>query len=191
MARNKEFDPSERLATARNLFWKKGYHATSMQDLVSTMKVNRGGLYGTYGDKHQLFMSSLDSYAKETHEAYQSATVGETSPLKSIELIIKKAITRSFEEDKVCMAVKSAFELAPFDQEVKALLIKQFNDQVAVFETLLIKAQQAGEISSEKDAAQLARFIVGSFAGFWQMQNLFNNSQMVQQMSKILIASIK
>lgn len=191
MARNKEFDPIEKLEKARALFWEKGYHATSMQELVSRMKVNRGSMYTTYGDKHQLFVESLQNYALETYSEYKKAAVGEKSPLKCIELIVKKAIARSFEENKVCMIVKSSFEMAPHDDEVKVLLKKLSNSLITIFQELIEKAQQTGEVASSKDARQLAQFIVGNFAGLWQMQSLYNDKKMVEQMAENMLAILR
>lgn len=191
MARNKEFDPTEKLEKARDLFWEKGYHATSMQDLVSQMKVNRGSMYDTYGDKHQLFIESLQNYAKETYSEYKQAATGEKSPFKAIELIVKKAIQRSFEEEKVCMIVKSSFEMAPLDNDVKEILKLLSNALISIFEELIEKAQQSGEISTDKNARQSAQFIVGSFAGLWQMQALYNDRIMVEQMAKNTLDSLK
>ena len=191
MARNKEFDPTEKLEKARDLFWEKGYHATSMQDLVSQMKVNRGSMYDTYGDKHQLFIESLQNYAKETYSEYKQAAKGEKSPFKAIELIVEKAIQRSFEEEKVCMIVKSSFEMAPLDNDVKEILKQLSNALISIFEDLIEKAKQSGEISTDKNARQSAQFIVGSFAGLWQMQALYNDRTMVEQMAKNTLDSLK
>src|ERR1700758_1767481 len=62
MARTKDFDEDEVLAKAMNLFWLKGYNATSMQDLVDGLGISRSSLYDTFGDKHALFVRSLENY---------------------------------------------------------------------------------------------------------------------------------
>ncbi|MCW3465204.1 TetR/AcrR family transcriptional regulator [Chitinophaga nivalis] len=187
MARNKAFNPTEKLEKARNLFWKKGYHATSMEDLVSEMKVNRGSIYDTYGDKQQLFMESLRSYALETHSEYRRAALGERSPLKAIEKIIRKAVARSFEQQKVCMVVKSSFEMAVHDDALKQLLQQLTTALVEIFEDLIRQAIAAGEIDAKKDARQTALFLTGAFAGLWQMQTLFDDRKMIEQMAKGMI----
>ena len=62
MARCVEFNEVEKIEKAMNVFWEKGYNATSMQDLVDAMQINRSSLYNTIGDKHQLFMKCIGNY---------------------------------------------------------------------------------------------------------------------------------
>lgn len=56
MPRPKEFIPGEAIEKAMQVFWHKGYEATSMEDLLNAMDLNRGSLYDTFGDKRQLFL---------------------------------------------------------------------------------------------------------------------------------------
>lgn len=190
MARKKAFDPSERLETAKDLFWRKGYHATSMQDLVDAMKLHRGSIYDTYGNKHQLFLKSLKAYTTQISKEYKQAASGTASPRKAIEAVIQAAVQRTFREGKACMSVKSSFELAPIDEEVSILLKKQIEGLIRMLEELLVEAQDAGEIKKEQDPALLARFIVSSFSGFWQMYVLFDNKEMVDNLAELLLKKI-
>ncbi len=60
MARPKEFVPEEAIEKAMEVFWRKEYEATSVEDLVSAMHINRGSLYDTFGDKRKLFLACMD-----------------------------------------------------------------------------------------------------------------------------------
>src|SRR3982751_5501533 len=62
MARHKEFDRDEALQKAMEVFWARGYEATSVGDLVEQMGINRQSIYDTFGDKHSLYLQSLDRY---------------------------------------------------------------------------------------------------------------------------------
>jgi TetR/AcrR family transcriptional repressor of nem operon len=64
MARAKAFNEDDVLDKAVEVFWAKGYEATSMQDLVNAMGIQRGSLYAAFGSKQQLFLRSLDRYGK-------------------------------------------------------------------------------------------------------------------------------
>src|SRR5215212_5927342 len=62
MARHKEFEREEALRRAMEVFWSRGYEATSVGDLVEHMGINRQSLYDTFGDKHSLYLQALDRY---------------------------------------------------------------------------------------------------------------------------------
>ena len=68
MPRVKLFDQNEVLTKAMNLFWKQGYAATSVQDLVQHLGINRASLYDTFGDKDQLFKKSFELYRKQNKD---------------------------------------------------------------------------------------------------------------------------
>lgn len=69
MARPREFDVDAVLDRATDLFWARGYEATSVQDLVDTLGVNRASLYATFGDKAQLFEAVLRRYGERVDGA--------------------------------------------------------------------------------------------------------------------------
>ncbi|MFA9412981.1 MAG: TetR/AcrR family transcriptional regulator, partial [Deltaproteobacteria bacterium] len=62
MARAKEFDREVVLERAMEFFWAQGYEAASMRELLDTMDIGRQSLYDTFGDKHSLFLASLQHY---------------------------------------------------------------------------------------------------------------------------------
>lgn len=51
MARTREFDEEKVLEAAMQLFWEKGYEATSLSDLTARMGIQRPSIYSTFGDK--------------------------------------------------------------------------------------------------------------------------------------------
>lgn len=98
MARPREFDVDEALARATELFWSRGYEATSVQDLVDTLGVNRASLYSTFGDKGQLFEAVLHRYGEEVNGALQRALAPPAAGAEAVrawfKVLIEKA-TRS------------------------------------------------------------------------------------------------
>ena len=65
MVRTRTFDPSAAITTAVDLFASKGYSDTSMDDIVKATGVSRYGIYGTFGNKRELFEQALDRYAED------------------------------------------------------------------------------------------------------------------------------
>jgi TetR/AcrR family transcriptional repressor of nem operon len=189
MARNKAFDPEEKLEKARDLFCEKGYNATSMQDLVEEMQLNRASIYDTYGDKYALFQQCLQNYAKEKLHDYQLCCK-KGSPLAAVESIVRKAVQNK-KEGKTCLMVKTSFELAAMDDGIKHIVQEQARQSISVLQTLLEKAQQAKEIPAEKDPATLAEFLYASFSSLWMMDVLFNDKHMMERLADHILYSIR
>ncbi len=62
MARPRQFDEEKVIESLMNVFWEKGYQATSMQDLVAASGLLKGSLYGAFGDKHAMYLAALKHY---------------------------------------------------------------------------------------------------------------------------------
>lgn len=192
MARNKEFDPIEKLEVARNLFWQKGYNATSMQDLVDTMGLNRGSIYDTYGDKHSLYLQCLTNYVGQNKSVYGDKSCQCSSPLNTIGNIINKVIDAGLKSGMgSCMAVKSTQEMAGCDKDVKKIIKDNSTQVSAMFKELVQKAQAAKEVRADLDAGLVADFITSSFCGFWQNYALFGNATQVRKMAALLVEGLK
>ncbi len=191
MPRNKEFDYEEKLEVAKDLFWKKGYAATSMADLVDAMNINKSSLYQTYGSKHDLFLKSLIKYLKEKEKAYEKAAGKSEDPLKAVKNVVSDFLNTVLQDNKTCLAVTSTFELVRDDQEVRKLIANQTLVSVSLFEKLLEKAAATGALTTKKDLNALAHFIVLGMASIWYTHILFDNEALTKQMTKFLLESIE
>jgi len=66
-----EFDRNTALERAMVLFWRQGYEATSLSDLLGEMGIGRQSLYNAFGDKQALFIEAARHYGdKYTHAEY-------------------------------------------------------------------------------------------------------------------------
>jgi TetR/AcrR family transcriptional regulator, transcriptional repressor for nem operon len=62
MARPRSFDPHDVLLAARQIFWRKGYQSTSLDDITEATGLTKPSLYAAFGDKASLFLTVLDHY---------------------------------------------------------------------------------------------------------------------------------
>jgi TetR/AcrR family transcriptional regulator, transcriptional repressor for nem operon len=56
------FDKDQALERALGLFWSRGYGATSVQDLVDALALERGSSYGAFGDKRRFYLAAVRLY---------------------------------------------------------------------------------------------------------------------------------
>src|SRR2546428_10205183 len=115
MPRPKAFDPDEALQKAMQVFWERGYEATSVEDLVQHMGLNRFSLYSTFGGKHQLFVAALERY----RDTIVADLVGELEQSAAGLAAIRQFFTRlvdffaSSQGWCGCLMTHTAVELSP------------------------------------------------------------------------------
>ena len=165
MPRTKEFEPGEALDAAMQLFWRNGYAATSIRDLLDGMGIGYGSLYNTFGDKHALFLACLDRF-RELRTSWIDEVL-EDSGLSGIEEVFRRTVDGlvGFEPRRGCLLANTAVELGPHDAEVAAKISRYVRHTEAVFERAVIRAQEAGEIPADRDPRALARFLVNALHG--------------------------
>src|SRR5215467_2704730 len=73
MAGVRQFDEEALIAVALEVFWRKGLHDATMQDLAAATGVQRGSLYNAYGDKEAIFLRAFDGYAVQFLETAGNA----------------------------------------------------------------------------------------------------------------------
>jgi TetR/AcrR family transcriptional regulator, transcriptional repressor for nem operon len=167
MAGKKAFDETEVLDKAMNLFWEKGYNATSAQDLVDELGISRSSLYDTYGDKHSLFVKSLLKYRKEwiapAIEGANTITNAEAYIISLFDFI--KRETFDLNSTKGCFWINAAIEMAPTDSEVTAIAKAIMNDTENAFYKAIKKGQKQGVFSTIHTARSLAKFVLNAMSG--------------------------
>ena len=191
MARNKEFDYDEKLEIVRNLFWEKGYNATSMHDIVATMNLNRSSIYDTYGNKHDLFLKCFSNYASFKENQYLKASKAKEKAIDALEYVIRDVVDQTLTDDESCLIVKTIFEVAPFDEEVKLLLSNRGKSLQMILGNLIVQAQKDGDIKSKKNATIIARYILSSFSTYWSHYILSKSKKEVMEMVDFLTEQIR
>ena len=155
------------LAKAMQLFWRQGYEATSIDDLVRVMGINRASLYGTFGDKHALFLKALDRYISTIQQPRLSALDRASSASAAIRAMLLElaAFAAGDPQRRGCLLVNSACELGSRDPDVAARLRAQATALEGRLVELLARGQQSGEISTRHTPTALARTLTTMIEG--------------------------
>lgn len=167
MARTKEFDETEILDKAIDLFWFKGYNGASIQDVVDSLGLSRSSIYDTFGDKHKLYISALEQYRKQSAGALINMAKQSSHPLQTIEQLFEMLTNESVNTvcHKGCFMTNSTIELAPHDPEIQKIVKDNMQDIEDAFYLLVKKGQDLGEINQQSDAKALARFLFNTISG--------------------------
>lgn len=144
-----------------HLFWKNGFYATSMQDLVTHLQINRASIYDTYGDKMQLFLKAFSHYRKTSLSDLKMFLYSHNSVKEGFKKLFL-SIAEEEETDKGnigCFVVNTTTELTAHDDVIKSIIQNNQDMFVNVFLDHLKRGVESGEISPEKDLESLALFL--------------------------------
>jgi TetR/AcrR family transcriptional repressor of nem operon len=190
MARCVEFNEVEKIEKAMNVFSEKGYNATSMQDLVDAMQINRSSLYNTIGDKHQLFMKCIGNYFDNAMAEIKEKVSKHESAKQALITIIKDKAEWIISNDTGCLGMKTSFEVATDDCTVRNQMSKNNDVFIAFMASVVQRAMDNGEMDDSEDAALMAEYIATSFTGWKQSYILHNDPIKIKKMSEFLIKNI-
>jgi len=161
MARVKEFDPEVALQRAMELFWRQGYEATSIADLVAHLGIAKASLYATFGGKHDLYLAALDRYIRHPDPDPVEVLSGTGPVLPAIQTLLDiYAAPGPTDRPAGCMVVAAAVECAPDDQAVQGRLERSWGSSELLLTSALLRARAQGEISADAEPASLARFLL-------------------------------
>ncbi len=168
MARTRAFDEEEVLQKAIDLFWEKGYHGTSMDDLVKTMGINRASLYNTFSNKRSLYERALQTYRQTNQELVIKLLRNAEPTVETLQLFFQAAIGGAEKgscNDPGCFIINSTTELANLDVEIQDLVRSSTKKLVEALTDFLKRMQEAGNLSPDRDCEGLANLIFATFSG--------------------------
>lgn len=144
MARPIQFDRSKAVDRALVLFWRKGYQATSLADLLAAMGIGRSSFYAAFTDKRSLFSHCLDLFAQRTTGLIDRASA-EGSPLDALQGFFERSFvgTPSARDHWGCMMVNSVIELAGVDDDLAGRASHYLAELQKRFQSLLEDAGAA------------------------------------------------
>jgi TetR/AcrR family transcriptional repressor of nem operon len=167
MPKTKQFDETEVLMKAKELFCEKGYNGTSMDDLVQATGLSRSSIYDTFGDKHGLFLKSLNHYRCTQQGELEKHCAKSDSPKKKIrsifDYIVKDIL--SDKDGKGCLLVNVSMELSAVDKDVAAVALSNMEELEQVLSSLVKEGQTKGEISKKFTPKALSRHLYSSLMG--------------------------
>jgi AcrR family transcriptional regulator len=164
----RQFDEQEVIALALDVFWRKGLHDATMQDLAAATGVQRGSLYNAYGDKEAIFLRAFDQYAVQFLEtaAHALAEGDAAERLRNFFDVIIVNMT-SGSPSRGCLTTRTALDAAISSEDVRARVQGLLGrlEQI-VSQAIGSAANRPGTV----DANRLARVVVTFTRGLAVME---------------------
>lgn len=184
MAGVRQFNEEQALSDALEVFWRKGYGATSMPELAEATGVLRGSLYNAYGGKEGLFLAVFARYQK----GFLAAACETLKPADTREALkgfftFAIASMKSGEAARGCLSTKTAV-----DENASAEPIRQaLRAMVQGLEQLLADRLEQATEPLAMPAAEAARLLVTLTRGIVVIERLFPETERLQATADGLI----
>ena len=192
MGRPRQFDREEVLDLAMAVFIEKGFEATSIQDLIDAMGINRASLYDTFGDKESLFLEVLDRYDNRMYQELNELLLRHESRVDGLKAWFYRVVEQgSNNRHPGCLMVNSTVERALRDEDCAARASRNFRRSEETYYQALLQAQQAGEIATDRDLRALARFLAGTIRGLRVAAKATSDYQTLKDIADIALSTIR
>jgi len=167
--RKKEFDPDVALESAMRVFWTKGYEATSIQDLVDAMGINRFSIYDTFGDKREIFCAACQRYLNSVGLERLALIRESENGLDGIRKFFDTAVDflGSEQGQDGCLMTNTANELSTVDEKARQVVDTFFVELLTEFRGALTKAKKLGLLSKSFDVGKGAQYLASNAQGIW------------------------
>jgi TetR/AcrR family transcriptional regulator, transcriptional repressor for nem operon len=189
MARQKEFNQDEVLQKAMEVFWRRGYEAASIQDLVQHMGINRQSMYDTFGDKHALFLQALDRYREIQSRRVFEILDRPGSVKKNVRLLFEEAVERALSEEgrRGCFVGNATSELAGRCKETAMRTCKSMASAEKTFQRALMRGTEQGEFRI-RDTRAVARFFYCVLQGLVLMAKASRDRKLLNDVVKVTLS---
>ncbi|GMQ39835.1 TetR/AcrR family transcriptional regulator [Enterobacter asburiae] len=194
MAGIKKFDENEALDQALDLFWRRGFSATSMPELAQVTGVQRGSLYHAYGDKQAIFLKVFSRYRERLLKGAREA-LDHTEPDVALRQFLQFSIANMLETGdgnfpRGCLTTKIAIDEMAMDEPIRAALRELLDNLHQLLERRfsMPDAQKRLKIPVPEAAA----LVVTVTRGMVVMERVYRNPELLEvtadNLTKLILA---
>ncbi|XLS28142.1 TetR/AcrR family transcriptional regulator [Flavobacteriaceae bacterium M23B6Z8] len=173
-----------------HVLWQKGYHGTSVNDIVGAADVPKGSFYSYFDSKEDFVVKALQYYhEQQVAPALQILEDARISPLQRIinfyEYRINNAQTCAVQE-RGCMVSNLATEMAGQSEIIRETVVALDNKLKTKASEVLSKAKEKGEIKNNHDPIEIIGFAEDALKGALTSAKASKNNQPLQTCLKFI-----
>ncbi|MEO1094981.1 MAG: TetR/AcrR family transcriptional regulator [Cyanobacteria bacterium J06638_28] len=186
MAGVKQFDQAQVLDQAMQVFWRRGYEATSIRDLTAATGLGRGSLYGAFGDKEGLFLAVIDHYA-ELVQGQLVKALQHPDPQQAIAQMFAVMIEHMSDANTPsgCLNTNTSLECSGRSERINRKIAERLGQLESAIYEVLLRAQADGRLPSGLDIRAYARFFLAINQGIAVLNRAFADPSMIRDVAKV------
>lgn len=163
MPRVKLFNEEHALNEAMELFWEKGYNATSLSDLTERLSLGKGSFYSSFKGKRAIFDKTFDLYRKSNIENLKALLNAEKDVKIGIRKLLEFNLDQAFSDRKRkgCFVANTCSELGGSDEQIRGILLDHQKTVLKILSDYLRKGEPRTNLQTEQVAGFIMTFLTG------------------------------
>lgn len=165
--RPKQFDRDRALESALDLFWRHGYEATSLADLVEVTGAKAPTLYAEFGNKEGMFRAAVERYLQKYTTCTNQLLEQDLPVAEIVEAYVRSSVEVFTDPDTPsgCFMVCASAALSSASDDVAQMLRKKHHAQETALKACFDRKVQQGELLAKTDTALLAKYVICTIEG--------------------------
>src|SRR2546430_10312319 len=150
-----------------DLFWRDGYAATGLDQLVRRTGASRYGLYATFGGKRDLFVATLERYSQAVMDPMVRPLEDARASAREIRVFFDRVLEliRRHADGRGCFMCNAAFERGGVDRAAARCVGRHFDRVRRLLARALANARRDGSLPRDLAVPACADHLLGVAAG--------------------------
>lgn len=186
------FNEKDALVKATSLFWEKGYEATSTEDLMQAMGLQRGSFYHTFKSKKDLYIAALNSHENDALNEFTDLLKKSQAPMDTLRTAFLAMADCADNEHKLgCFAGNTIAELSGIDEELVQNAVKHLKKFESIMKRQIRSSQYSGELKTKEDPALLGKYLLNLWNGLNITRRMYPDKRILKDLISFQLEVIK
>ncbi len=176
---------------AQELFWEKGFNATSLSELSKATGAGAGSLYNTFkGGKKELFKKSLQQRREDLYE-FERQLENSDSPIELIKNHFHTIVNADHKcHLRGCIVANTIIEMTFIDDELENEAIEILKETEKLYTTTILEEQKKGNIKSKIPANILGKYLISLWCGINSLRRIYPDQEILEQQLELQLQII-
>jgi TetR/AcrR family transcriptional repressor of nem operon len=174
------YDDKDVLEKAQKVFWKKGFTATSLEDILEAMGIGSGSFYNAFkGGKKELFKKAINQ-RREAFRQFEDLVAESQSPIELIkEFFLSMAKADLQTHLQGCIIVNTIVEMASLDHDLEQEAVAILKEVEQFYTKTIEKAQKNGTLKNQTDPVILGRYLITLWNGLNVTRRMYPDKEVL------------
>ncbi len=185
------YQDKELILKAQEIFWEKGFNATSLSELSKATGAGAGSLYNTFkGGKKELFKKSLQQRREGLYE-FRDQLEKSDSPIELIKDHFRTIVSADHRtHQRGCIVANTVIEMTFIDDDLQNEAIEILKETEKLYTATILGEQKNGNIKSTIPADTLGKYLISIWCGINSLRRIYPDKEFLQRQIELQLQII-